>query len=487
VSNTYAGLAIDHVVPNAGDLAKSLSASDILVGRRTIRFQPQTGTQIGSVTGGISAAGSICQFVLADSTSLLDTNSMRLTYNKKCKSTTNSTAVAFDDGVSDIRRISVSVNGQLVDDVDNCHRNTNAHVYASANKNWIETTGSFANYWMLNPDTSFAVSGVANAYQAPTASATSSSGAFATGLGDIKAGLANANTRHVAGQDVGVAVGLLSGFFRQKTYIPLFALGELVISITLASNSEALWQTTGTDGIYEWSDCYLECDLVQPHHEYLNMMNRLTQNESEPGITMAYESTIVSQGVANTAQNASFIVSRASNNLRRVLFTQTYTASLSALAYPSTSCFPMSGLNSFQARIGSLYFPSQPSSSSARMWLQTQSAFGNPDNLTESGVVNWYLYNNSTVTAGTVTNSKSLNVQQLAYADKFIYAMCFDNFKSNEPLDIDGVSILSQAGSQVVLQVGYASAPSESITPTVSLVATRYVVLKNGSVSIIGA
>ena len=121
------------------------------------------------------------------------------------------------------------------------------------------------------------------------------------------------------------------------------------------------------------------------------------------------------------------------------------------------------------------------------MWLQTQSAFGNPDNLTESGVVNWYLYNNTTSSAGTVTNSKALNVQQLAFADKFIYAMCLDNFKSAEPLDIDGVSVLGQAGSQVVLQVGFASTPGEAITPNVSLVASRYIVLKNGAVSIVGA
>ena len=494
VSTTYAGLSIDHVVPKAGDLAKSLTASDILVGRRRVRFQPQTGTTAGSST--VSAAGSIIQFVLADSTSLLDTNSMCLSYTVNCKSTTNSTAVALDDGPSWIRRVQVSVNGQLADDIDNAHRNTNAHVYASANKGWLETTGSFANYWTLNPDTSFSVSGVSNTYAAPiagppsTGTATAgaaSSGVFAPGLGDVTAGRANANLRHVAGQDQGIAMGLLTGFFRQHQYIPLFALGELVVSLTCAQNGEALWQWTGTDGIYWLSDIYIECELVQPHHQYLSMMNSLTQNDGEPGISLAFESTIVSQAVSTAASSASFIVSRASNNLRRILYTQTPTAALSALAYPTTSCFPMEAVNSFQVRIGSLYFPSQPSSSSARMWLQTQSAFGNPDNLTESGVVNWYLYNNTTSSAGAVTNSKALNVQQLAFADKFIYAMCLDNFKSSEPLDIDGVSVLGQAGSQVVLQVGFASTPGEAITPNVSLVATRYIVLKNGAVSIVGA
>ena len=501
VASLYAGLPIDHVVPEAGDLAKSLTASDILVGRRTVRFQPQTGTQVGSST--VSAAGSIVQFVLADSTSLLDTNTLRITYTKKCVSTTNATAVSFDDGAPEWRRIQVSCNGQLVDDVDNAHRNMNAMVYASANKNWMETSGSFAGYWALNPDTSFSVSGVGNTYSAPVtggaitvvnntatppiATVTGGSiGVFATGLGDVIAGRANANARHVAGQDVGFALGLMSGFFRQKQYIPLFAMGELVVSLTCAANGEALWQWTGTDGTYSISDLYIECDLVQPHHDYLSMMTALTQNPSEPGLSLAYESTIVSQGTAITATNASIIVSRASNNLRKVVFTHTPTAALSALAYPNTSCFPNENINSVQIRIGSLYYPSQPSSSSARMWLQTQSAFGNPENLTDSGVVNWYLYNNSTKSDGTITNSKALNVQQLANADKFIYAMSFDNFRSGEPLDIDGVSVLGQAGSQVVLQLGYAS-NIESFTPNVALVCSRYVVLKNGGVSILGA
>jgi hypothetical protein len=449
-SSLYAGLPIDRVVPEAGDLAKSLTASEILVGRRTIRWQPQTGTQVGTTTGGQSAAGQIPQFVLADSTGLLDTSTLRIGYTKKCLSTTNGTAIAFDDGPSEWRRIQVSVNGQLVEDIDGVNKHCNASVYASANKNWYATSGSFAGYWALNPETSFSVSGVSNTYAAPVAAAPlgatpaqgqGSSGVFAPAYGDVIAGRANANARHVAGQDVSFALGLLSGFFRQRQYLPLFALGELAISLTCAANGEALWQWTGTDGIYSLSDLYLEADIVQPHHDYLQMLTAYTQNPSEAGLSLAYESTIVSASTAITSSTASVIVSRASNNLRRIMFTHTPTPALTALAYPNTSCFPNEGVATVQIRIGSLYYPSQPSSSSARMWLQTQSAFGNPENLVNAGMVNWYLYNNTTKSDGTVTNNKITHVEQMAFSDKFIYAMSFDNFRSGEPLDLDGVSV----------------------------------------------
>ena len=467
VNSSYAGLPIEHTVPKAGDVAKSLSASDILVGRRRIRFQPQTGTTVGSST--VSAANQIIQFVLSDSTGLLDTNSLVLSYTQKTTTATANSS-AMDDGAP-FRRIQVAVNGQLADDVDNCQRNMNAQVYASANMDWYRTTGSFANYWALNNDLSW---GTAKCW------------------GDLSGNLPAAAARSEAGQDVAVPLGLLSGFFRQQQYIPLFALGELVVSLTCASNAEAIVQRGATDATYALSDIYIECDIVQPHHVYLDMMNALTQNDSESGISLAYESTIVSQGVSNAATAASFIVSRATNNLRRVVFTHTPTNALSSMAYPSTSCFPKANINSVQLRVGSLYFPSQPATSAARMWAITQSAFGEPNNLGNSGVVNAYLYNGTTTVAGVASNAlakgASAAANTLTWGDKFVFAYCFDNYKnSNEPLDIDGISVLNAAGSQVVVQCGYSSAPTDAVTPNIALVATRYLLLKSGSIQIVGA
>ena len=52
-------------------------------------------------------------------------------------------------------------------------------------------------------------------------------------------------------------------------------------------------------------------------------------------------------------------------------------------------------------------------------------------------------------------------------------------------LDADGISIIGQAGSQLVNQVRLAN--REAVTPSVVLKATKYIHLKNGGLRIVGA
>ena len=69
----FQGLPISEVVPDAvAGMQEGLSKSSLLVSRRKIRFQPQTGTS--------ATPGSIVQFVLADSSSLLDVNSATISF-----------------------------------------------------------------------------------------------------------------------------------------------------------------------------------------------------------------------------------------------------------------------------------------------------------------------------------------------------------------------------------------------------------------------
>jgi len=115
------------------------------------------------------------------------------------------------------------------------------------------------------------------------------------------------------------------------------------------------------------------------------------------------------------------------------------------------------------------------------------------------GVINWNTYGVSTIFSGQTTNStlaaplvyapSIYNTGQLGYSDKFVLAYNFDNFKGGETLDADGVSILGQSGAQVVVQLENdpTIVSSVGITPTVSLLATKYLHLKNGALKIVGA
>jgi hypothetical protein len=77
-------------------------------------------------------------------------------------------------------------------------------------------------------------------------------------------------------------------------------------------------------------------------------------------------------------------------------------------------------------------------------------------------------------------------VWRFPYADFSPKGYCFDAYKNTSaPMANDGISVLGQAGSQIVLQVRHCN--PEAITPTVVLDATKVIVLKDGGLRIMGA
>ena len=223
---------------------------------------------------------------------------------------------------------------------------------------------------------------------------------------------------------------------------------------------------------------------------YQELLNRVTQMEGEHGLVIPVDTTIVAQGQAiqSGAFDSSVVVSRATNNLRKVFVTMTPTNALASSTFPSVSTFPWLGAGAqAQFRIGSLYFPSQPANSAARLFWMSQRAFGEPVN-DRGGVANIYTYQNITNSAsGAVTNAVaglSAAASRLKWADTCVIAYNFDNYIGGEELDADGVSVLGQAGSQLIAQLKGTAV--EGLTPTISLVATKYISLKDGALKIIG-
>jgi hypothetical protein len=257
----FQGLPISEVVPDAiAGMQEGLSKSSLLVSRRKIRFQPQTGTS--------ASPGSIVQFVLADSSSLLDVNSATISFTVTTTGTNTAAApAALDDGVSVFRRLQVSLNGNLVSDVDHVHRLTNMEVYASADKSWYQSAaGGFAGFWKFNPDMATGVF--------PTTTAAPMAGVYNPCFGDIKANATTdggiwqaAGVRHLAGENRLVPLSLMDGFFRTKQYIPLNLLGELVLSFTLASTLEACFNSSVTDNMARRGP-----SIVRPKESYSSVL-----------------------------------------------------------------------------------------------------------------------------------------------------------------------------------------------------------------------
>lgn len=484
----FLGVPVEEIVPEAA-MVKGVSRSSLLTGRRRVRLQPQTSASVGtwtSATAGTSANGQIIQFVLSDSTSLLDLNSVVFSCTSQTFGTNAAGAngTALGDGPSFIRRVTISLNGTVIDDTDNAHRFANASVYASSDRAWYNGAGSFAGYWEQNPNM-----GLSNAAYSSTA--------YTPVSGDLSGALIGASQRYqtATGFQGAYPLALVSSMFRTKQYLPISQCGELVIQIVLAAPGEAIFQRGGLSnaaqaaGGYVLSNIFLEADFIQPHYLYQEMLNRVTQLEGEQGLVVAYDATISSQGQSLTASGQqSIVTSLATNNLRKAMVTFSPTNWLSTASYPGVSCFPNNNLTEVQFRIGSLYFPSQPANSVGRIWWMTQSAFNGGDPIHHNnGLIDYNLFTKTTNPAAPAASLGTYGLPQQVFGDSCVVAYSFDCLKGGEELMSDGISVLGQAGSQIVTIVTVdGTLITGGITPNIHLTRTRYIVLKNGALRVEG-
>jgi hypothetical protein len=245
----------------------------------------------------------------------------------------------LDDGPSIFRRVQVILNGSLVDDVDRANAAANIELLSSAGPDNYKSDLSFANYWKFNETLSV---------DAPTSQ------------NDVEAH-ATEMTLDLSGNAYQVAwpMGLIAPSLRCNKYLPIRNAGEMVLQLTLAQNSEAIWNVAGNGASYTFNDIFLEVDFVVPHPMFASLLDRLCQLESEPGLTIPIMSRIVSSGQAiqatpNSISESSIVTSRATTNLRTLFYANMPTSGLNSYAWPTVSCFPDYGLAGFQCRVGSL-------------------------------------------------------------------------------------------------------------------------------------
>ena len=522
INTNFMGMPVEETIPDAA-MVRGVSRSSLLTGRRRVRLQPQTGVNYGTLAAtaasSSSAANSIIQFVLADSSSLLDLNSV-VVHAQVCVISANNVTgaatadAALDDGPAWVRRATISLNGTNVDDTDLANKMANAFVQAGADRSWYAGAGSFSGYWATNPALTVAQS---------TGTATTTAN-VAYAVGDLSGAVISAANRYynqggsTGGAYMSYPLSLVSRFFATKQYLPLSQCGELVIQLLCANNAEAVFQKPGaTDAVYTLQNVFLEADFVQPHYLYQEMLNKVTQLEGEQGMVIPFSAIISAQGQSVTSSGqANIVTSLATNNLRRVIVTQSLTDYLTSINYPGVSCFPNNACTGLQFRVGSLYFPSQEEVNPAGMFWMLQSAFNHGEPLhQQNGCIDYNLFLKTTaplygypVTSAvnwptTATYSATTGAPNQYWGDSCVLGYGFNNYKGGEELDADGISVLGQAGSQLVTLLriapntgtvatagtaAYATRAKigTGVTPNIHLERTRYIVLRQGSLRIEG-
>lgn len=502
-----AQMAMEEVVPAAASV-KGLTRSSILTQRRRIRIQAQGGRDYGSA--GLNGGNQQIQFLLSDAGGLVDPASICVVYNER----TNPAVAVVPDDAHPFTRVQISLNGQLLDDINSAAKNTNAEVTLGATKDWYQTSGSFCGFELLNNELNTVAAttpGSAALAGATFAAATQAANTLALGnwiqsyasaWGDVSGNFANIEARYddapstvnpLGGQQRVLPLGLISGIGRMKNYLPLNILGELSFTFFTGNANEVCFTpAAGVTADYSLSGVYLIADIVMPHPAYAEVLSRMANDPSESGLSMVYESTIVSQGGVMTASAASLtdysiIVSRATNNLVRSLVWLQPNGSLTSSRYPCQSCFQHGFTNKIQWRVGSQFYPSIPAEGDADIWACAASAYGTAGLNEQNGVANRILWAQTTPAAAPVAaHTNGEGSYKFDFADRFVPGYGFRVVKgAAEEITMDGISLAGASGSQCVVAI--TAAPAADTAPFVSLVALRVIQAQNGQVRVLGA
>ena len=481
-------LPFSEVVPASAQFGAP-EKSSILTQRRRVRVTPQTGPSAGA--SGTGADGTQIQFLVADQGGLLDMRSVVLNYTINTNSASSSTQCP-DDG-HPFMTFQALLNGQLLENIQNAPKLANVEFMLGGSKTYYQTAGSLQGWELLNNDlvttvpTSAGVGNTSWAYVAGNQPSINTRSSRAS----------NAIFNNIAGEQRSIPLGLMTGLGRMKQYLPIALTGELALVLICGSAADVLFTTDSvTAGGYSLSNISLEYDVVIPDQRYMAVLQKVAM-EDPVGLTMPYESSIVSTAAAISASASALtqydiIVSRATNHLLRASVVQVPTALVSTIGFPSQSCFGHAGCFSTQFRIGSQVYPQVAAQGDASMFNMSLAAYGSA--MQENGTaINRVLWGNSTngATAGTAAVYETAQVAsggsaKFAYADKFIPSYGFQTVKgSAEPLMVDGVSLAGASGSQLI--VSLVQAPAIAYTPFVILTALRFIKAQGGAVQVVGA
>ena len=489
VQTSYA-LPMEEVVPRAASV-QGLTRSSILTARRRVRAAPQTGVSYGSA--GAGGGSQQIQFVIADQGGLLDPASIALVYNLRTSGTGTETP---DDG-HPFTRMQISLNGQMLEDNAQAAKATNAEVRLASTKSWYQTSGSFCGFEQLNNELN-----VGQALATNIGTIQAWCGAWCDVSGNQAAisgrtGSAATTANPLAGEQRSLPLGLISGVGRMKQYLPLSVLGELNLTLYTGSKAEVLFQLgASANADFSLGGVYIEYDIVVGHPEYMNLIARVANDPNEQGLVLPFESTIMtSSGTIAASITAlvenSIVVSRATNHLVRTYLLQQPTASIASTAYPCQSCFQHNQTNKVQWRVGSMYYPQIPAEGDASIWNMTALAYGSASLNNATSVINRVSWAQTTAVPPVTANAANATYgtegpYRYNFSDSFIPAYGFQNVKGDaEPLAVDGISLSGASGSQLVCVVQ--NSPSVTVTPTVFLVALRFIQCQGGAVRIQGA
>lgn len=470
-TTTHAGIKLADVLPSSLDHVSGVTNTNAMVSRKRIRLIPQTPTTANP--------GDIINFLIQDP-GFLDLRSAVFHANVSV-SGANANNLALDDGPAWLRQLVVQVDGQNLETQDRVNRLALMETYMTCDSALYDRALSFAGFYKLTSDLD-------------------ASGTAATSWMNAPVHITTASGLYANTWDIGLPLGLVSHVFRSEKLFPSRFANNFSLQLQLEQAGSALVASTSgavTAPSYSLNQIYLEVDSVTLNPAFTSFIQDHIMSADGNGIVLPYNTKTSSTGNPQiSGSDGSYVVSRASRNLRRVAVSNYLQSQMSGAVsqYPKISTFPSMGFNTrvggipgqIQLLLAGTYYPQFPQQGTMAYW-QAQSAYNGtmaPD--TNCGVVNYRTWGTSTKSDGSAANTGSY-----LFSDSWVWAYSLDKMTgTSDKLEVDGVDSTGNAQIQVNIKTNTVenggSGADTQFVPLVELLGTRFLKIAQGELSIMG-
>lgn len=467
----HSGLKLEEVLPASMDQVSGVTTTTALVQRKRLRLVPQT------AASGVTP-GNMINFLIQDP-GFLDLRSAVLHANITVTSSGAGSA-CLDDGPSWLRQLVIQVDGQNVETQNYVNKLTNMETYMTCSPAMYDRALSFAGYWKFSKDLAASgasgVGGTVYQFQDVSGNAVAASALY------------QQTSTSPNGWDIALPLGLVSHFFRSERYFPSRFANNLFIQMQLESAVAALLGTgAAAPTNYTLNNIYLNIDSVTLNPAFTAFLQDEVMKPGGAGITLPVNTKISATGQSQAPGDNTFVVSRASKNLRRVAVVQQPTAVLNAasVAYPECSTFASAGFandGQIQLYIAGNYYPQFPARGSDAYWVAHQAYNGTPLSDADGGIVNYRIWRTTTGSAGGTTSGST------RWSDCWVWAYDLSKMVgTSSPLMFDGVDSTGNAQVQINIKTGTPeNGVTENFTPLVELLGTKYINISNGELTVQG-
>ena len=498
-------LSIEERIPESAKFEK-LSSASIIRGRRTVRFQPSTGTTVDSTNG-----SQIITFRVSDSNAYLDPLSAYLAFDLALTQGTTSTTggIAWDDTVISLfNRVRTEFNSVNMDDINDVDSLVAALIYSLGDKNaYCQDLGLQAGSWKWN-DVNY---GTAAQTDGDLATAPTGTLYYSDGSpeGPQRRGSVWYASNYTAADAVKAATvqkfkfAIPLSYFRigvmaQPKFLALRNLGILSLHFYTNTASRALRtgvafqaSTAGTlvglgsnvanlaGGKFVMSNLAIVAQVLDMDPRYLEITDRQATS-SETGIVYDFN-TFTNLKASYTASTSvterNITVSKATTSLRNMYIERQPSSWRESAGYCGVTGFPYMNCQGFRVQINSLYIPEYGPAESAteqyNMGRQAHALLGNQDSVGNTRVDGF---------VSVASEDSDINGQHVLVAG-------FDR-STNQNITLDGINTVSSGGS-ITLTIRDAGATEtgaagQPITMNTWAEFTRFLVLKQNSVSVVG-